>query len=364
MAAAAATADGVDSDERGSDIGATSEYSRIYAAHRAFCSLVPTPRVVELIKEGLAGDVGDPPVTAGDDAGDDDAGPAWLSVEAQDAVLRALLDAPPCNKYPPPAEYTARLAKRYATEIERCNMEFSDRLLEALAKSGSMGTGVLAPRVDDDDDNDGAGDSADDEGDGGDGDGDGDDLGVAALPPDTGYASFFVADDPARAVSVRLIMETRFQALGMRLWGATFTLSEWAVANAERCLAGHDVVELGSGVGLAGLIMARHCAGVRSITMTDYLDDVVLNILHNARQNGGAGDARVDAEVLDWKDVPDDEDDDDAGPANWPPFLRRATVLVGSDLVYDEGATRLLVAALAALLATPAEAAPGAAGAG
>lgn len=55
----------------------------------------------------------------------------------------------------------------------------------------------------------------------------------------------------------------------------------------------------------------------------------------------------VGAERLDWEDV--------ARDAEWPAYLRRAGVLVGSDLVYDEGATRHLVAALALLLRAPVE---------
>ena len=73
-------------------------------------------------------------------------------------------------------------------------------------------------------------------------------------------------------------------ALGCALWDGGLVLTRWLYRHGEEvCLNGQaNVLELGCGVGLAG-IMAAHFS--KSVTMTDYIPDALGNCAYNVKLN-------------------------------------------------------------------------------
>lgn len=87
--------------------------------------------------------------------------------------------------------------------------------------------------------------------------------------------------------------------LGCALWDGGLVLTRWVYDNGPRIFADRSVLELGCGVGLAG-IMAAHWAS--SVVLTDYIDETVRNALYNVTLNSADED--------DDDDVDDDVDDE------------------------------------------------------
>ena len=114
--------------------------------------------------------------------------------------------------------------------------------------------------------------------------------------------------------------------LGSNVWDAGIALGIWLQENTHVVL-GRSVLELGSGVGLAGISSAL--AGAASITLTDVDSNALLdNLAANAARNG------VDATsaALDWAEC---------GAAGYSP-LERFSCILGSDLVYYDQAAALV----------------------
>lgn len=356
---------------------------------RAYCSLAPVKDVIPLLRDAFAD------AASSDDSGGAD---AWLYPDAQRHIIATLFGAPPCSVFPPPAAHCRKLLARYARELDSACVEYSEELLEALMELKVGGLGGVSHTSH-------AGSSPGDQ--------------EAALLAEAetealGYASYFVnlpspasssssrirrdassagggtadtASTPALegedtkeaplgdinidTVSVRVVLATQFHKLGLRLWNATFALAEFAMSHPE-VFEGAHVVELGSGVGLAGILMSRY-SGMASLVLTDYLEDVVDNLKHNVTVNARDGDAPTFARLLDWRSVTREALDSstesappqDTLPDNMvglsqavsksasemnPSWLLNASVFVGSDIVYDEEATKSLVDALQALL--------------
>jgi hypothetical protein len=101
--------------------------------------------------------------------------------------------------------------------------------------------------------------------------------------------------------------------LGCALWDGGLVLARWVFKNGPRVFLNRTVLELGCGVGLAG-ILAAHWAS--SVVLTDYIQETVDNALYNAKINCGKGadsgsdpdadgfvwdiSSRVSARMLDW----------------------------------------------------------------
>lgn len=86
--------------------------------------------------------------------------------------------------------------------------------------------------------------------------------------------------------------------LGWRVWVGALVLAEWMVGHAE-ALRGRSVLELGSGLGLCGLVAAR--LGAAEVTMSDCLAPLVDNLRLNAVLNASRAPAgtRVRARAVD-----------------------------------------------------------------
>ncbi|CAN0443028.1 unnamed protein product, partial [Hapterophycus canaliculatus] len=69
--------------------------------------------------------------------------------------------------------------------------------------------------------------------------------------------------------------------VGGDVWCAALLLSAWLLENPE-VVRGLDVLELGSGLGLCGIV-AGYLA--KSVTLTDYVDELIVNLHHNVDMN-------------------------------------------------------------------------------
>ena len=125
---------------------------------------------------------------------------------------------------------------------------------------------------------------------------------------------------------------------GAFIWPASLAMARWIGLEAA-LTQGQVVYELGSGCGLAGLAAAT--AGLASeVHLTEKASGLVLdNLRHNVELNAGrTAGASVRVETVDW-----------CVPATWPD-ARCADVVLGTDLVYDDGRAQILGAILSHLL--------------
>ncbi|KPP74202.1 FAM86A protein-like [Scleropages formosus] len=139
---------------------------------------------------------------------------------------------------------------------------------------------------------------------------------------------------------------------GMVTWEAALYLAEWALGNPQafqhrRMLRPPPpprvVLELGSGMGLAGVAVCRSCHPKR-YTFSDCHPGVLRRLRDNVKLNGleDPGGPRVAVEELDWGAVADERLRD----------LRPDTV-IAADVVYDPDVIDTLVSLLRRLLAIP-----------
>ena len=113
------------------------------------------------------------------------------------------------------------------------------------------------------------------------------------------------------------------------LWPSALAMGEWLATLDD--LEGADVLELGCGLGLPGMIARKQGARVR---LTDHVPDALrfaeLHVLSNLGTDAGFA-------LLDWTHPPFDQ----------PP----ADILIASDLIYEEQLCEPLLAAMENLLA-------------
>lgn len=116
------------------------------------------------------------------------------------------------------------------------------------------------------------------------------------------------------------------------LWPSARALAE-SVLSGEPPLAGKQVLEIGCGLGLAGLAAAL--AGAARVTFSDYFPEALAFAAANARLNG-VEDRRFSTMLIDWRE-----------PAPGLGF----EAIVGADLLYEKGKMHALLGAIEALLA-------------
>lgn len=135
--------------------------------------------------------------------------------------------------------------------------------------------------------------------------------------------------------------------LGHSVWDAGVALSI-RLAHQRGLVGGHRVLELGSGVGVAGIAAAL--SGASSVTLSDVAEEssglrrgartrLLQNLRSNAELNGLG--SRASVENLDWEEC--------ASTAYEP--VERYSRVVGSDLVYYEHVAPALAAAVTTLTA-------------
>lgn len=100
---------------------------------------------------------------------------------------------------------------------------------------------------------------------------------------------------------------------GLRTWEASLLLSEWLL---EQDIQGKNILELGSGTGLAGIIAAKKGSKVMA---TDGSERVVSTLRGNFKRN----DIAADTSVLWWGEENDI-------------LERKWDLILGADITYDE----------------------------
>jgi predicted nicotinamide N-methyase len=99
------------------------------------------------------------------------------------------------------------------------------------------------------------------------------------------------------------------------LWSSSLEMARWCLEDLD--LKGLRVLELGCGVGLAGIVASASGAHV---TMTDYEEDALLFARYNVQANMGAIGLPPVVCPLDWR---------------VPPAGVRFDVVLGADIVYE-----------------------------
>ena len=218
----------------------------------------------------------------------------WAEEEVQDLFVRDVLQNPSSQRYPPTLKYLWLLCKLYVKEVERQYMAVSDALIEACLDA--------CPKE--------AGGS------------DADKLLGSARGLEYSYK---VYDIEGAVFGIKVWPE--FSQVGLALWPAGFAIADWVLQHRD-ALKGSSIVELGSGVGLTGIVAAEVCSDTRRIVMTDYLPTVNAN----ARENiAGAGFAdRVSVDELDWVAVQNREEKALSLIKDYD-----TTCLLAADVVYD-----------------------------
>jgi predicted nicotinamide N-methyase len=126
-----------------------------------------------------------------------------------------------------------------------------------------------------------------------------------------------VQDQDALIESVRTDEDLAAFPYGLMLWASAIGLAE-RIAEQPELVRGKHVLEIGTGVGLPGLV-ARALGAVR-VAQTDYQETALALARRNATQNGLAG--LVEHRLADWRDFP-------------PDLLSAFDVVLGSDVLYE-----------------------------
>jgi len=121
---------------------------------------------------------------------------------------------------------------------------------------------------------------------------------------------------------------------GLQLWAASLVLSHWLL-DLRSQLQGRDVLELGAGCGLCGIVASKLC-GTGPVLMTDLAEPTVQNMRYNIHINALEAPA-ISAAVLDWRE-----------PNTWPLPHK---VVIGADLVYAHEAVPPLLRVVSAMVA-------------
>lgn len=109
------------------------------------------------------------------------------------------------------------------------------------------------------------------------------------------------------------VNEVEHVPYGFLLWESAVALAGW-LAERPQAIAGKQVLELGAGVGLAGL-MAQHLGA--AVWQTDHRADVLLLAQENAQQNGVVLPHQF---IADWR--------------NWNHTVQYDLIL-GADILYE-----------------------------
>lgn len=158
------------------------------------------------------------------------------------------------------------------------------------------------------------------------------------------YKSWPLAHNGEKEEFVTIRMASQLDTVGLSSWQAGYMLAEYIAANTDffenkRCL------ELGSGVGLTGIVLAKLAQPAR-LCLTDYTPE----ILNNMKINCGLNDLPdLEVKQLDWEEfnLPT------STPDELLPFFPE--VIMAADCVYDTGLVKNLCAVLKWCLSRPSE---------
>lgn len=173
----------------------------------------------------------------------------WRSLEAQGQFVEFIkslrADGGPFKSY------LKRLVQQYVARVEACSeKQIEDDSLVVLILELNMAKDVAIPD-----------------------------------PLESCYVSFRIPsdNDSTNDLPLRLRVFPRHNDVALKLWEAGACLAEYLLENPQY-VAGKDCCELGSGIGLTGLVVAG-CCQAKSVYMTDYTEACLTNLKHNIRVN-------------------------------------------------------------------------------
>ncbi|CEM27427.1 unnamed protein product [Vitrella brassicaformis CCMP3155] len=229
--------------------------------------------------------------------------------EIQDWFCSEVVNGAIATRRPPSVAYTSRLMKLLVQDIELQQREPSDALLETTCTRMEQYSAASKEK-----------------------------------PPC--FVTYILPE--GEPVSCRIYQEKN--EVGLRLWEAAFYLAEYFWTFAD-LLDGRRCVELGSGVGLAAIMILRKCR-LGTFVLTDYLPSILANLRFNLEENGIAlsgsaseEPASVSVELLDLEKNP--------GVKLGELLARGIDTVVASDVLYDPDLVKGVVHALSVLLPPP-----------
>ena len=233
--------------------------------------------------------------------------PLISSVESQQRFLDYILCDPLVLKYPPSAKYTARLLK-LLLDFLGSKFEAHEGLLDLYFEKNT------AQPIED------------------------------GAMRNVVYKSWTLTQGNEEKGAVTIRMADQLDSVGLTSWQAGFMLADFIAANTQ-LFNDRKCLELGSGVGLTGIALAK-LAHPRRLCLTDYTHEVLANMRTNAEING-----LPDLEILqlDWEQFEADSVESD----DLVPFY--PDVILAADCVYDTGLVEKMCVVLRKLLSKPAE---------
>eukprot|EP00026_Physarum_polycephalum_P014560 Phypoly_transcript_15089.p1 GENE.Phypoly_transcript_15089~~Phypoly_transcript_15089.p1 ORF type:complete len:290 (+),score=51.03 Phypoly_transcript_15089:62-931(+) len=127
-------------------------------------------------------------------------------------------------------------------------------------------------------------------------------------------------------ISIRQETDKSENGVGWRLWDSSKILSEWICDN-RSLFTKKDVLELGSGCGLTGIVASYFA---KKVVFSDYIPTLVENVAHNINLNLPPNSKFVpvtEVVQLDWNEID-----------NSPPQSLESNsfdIIIGSDVTYE-----------------------------
>jgi predicted nicotinamide N-methyase len=207
------------------------------------------------------------------------------------------------DAFGPSKKYLRNLVRRYIRKMDACEVEpEADLLLELVVKC-SLVSDILPNRM------------------------------------EACYKSFRVREG---SPLLHLRTYPQHNDVALRLWEAGGVLVEYLMEH-PYLVANKNVIETGAGVGLTGLVLARHC-NVKSVCLTDYTLLCLENLRHNIARNWPGPPEVVTYGFLDWQIYASDDYDEILSTDDTFPYFQQADVLLAADVVYDVDAVPALTA--------------------
>jgi len=156
----------------------------------------------------------------------------------------------------------------------------------------------------------------------------------------TSYVNYILENGSKYPVTCGILVS--HNDMGLRVWSAGLYMCEYLLDNLND-LTGMKIVELGSGVGNTGLILAASKVPFQSFTFSDFSDDVLINIRNNITLNQSRHsiyNCTLIVQKLDWSLV-----------ANRPiSELPESDVIIAADCCYSKELCDHLLEAICTLL--------------
>jgi predicted nicotinamide N-methyase len=89
--------------------------------------------------------------------------------------------------------------------------------------------------------------------------------------------------------------------IGLKSWPASFILADFLAENHSEFLAGKRILELGSGCGLVGSMIAKFFNDIESLIVSDFEEIVISNLEYNVKLNANPrNQSKIKVMEIDW----------------------------------------------------------------